>query len=168
MTSTKYIKSFFHKSLCKGTWISFIVFKCDNPIYRPGPCAFCFVRSLGYLSLSLGGTTLRITPVTLPYMVKRLLHIGGVLHPFLGMPTAVNEWMNLHIGYWIQVTEILLWEFQLMACSSIASCTVTESTWARGLNRLIGSWRHVDPPPPYNPNLCVCEFVCLFVCLCVR
>ena len=79
----KYIKSFFHKSLCKGTWISFIVFKCDNPAY--------FVRSLGYLSLSLGGTTLHITPVTLPYMVKMLLHIGGVLHPFLGMPTAVNE-----------------------------------------------------------------------------
>ena len=91
MTSTKYIKSFFHKSLCKGTWISFIVFKCDNPTYRPGPCAFCFVRSLGYLSLSLGGTTLRIIPVTLPYMIKMLLHIGGVLHPFFGMPTAVNE-----------------------------------------------------------------------------
>ena len=36
----------------KGVWISFLVFRCDNPTYNISPCAFCFVRGREYLSLS--------------------------------------------------------------------------------------------------------------------
>ena len=71
--STNHINSFFLIKLCKGAWISFVVFRCDDPTYSPSSCVFYFLRELGYLSLSLGVTTLHITPVTLPCMVKMLL-----------------------------------------------------------------------------------------------
>ena len=71
--SLNHINFFFFIKLCKGAWISFLVFRCDDPTPNPSSCLFYFVRGLGYLSLSLGVTTLHITPVTLPCMVKMLL-----------------------------------------------------------------------------------------------
>ena len=53
-----------------------------------------------------------------------------------------------------------------MISSSITSYTVTESSWARGFNQLVGSWGRDDPP--YYPNPCVCKCVCLFACVFVR
>ena len=64
----------FVTSLCKGAWISFLIFTCDNPTYNPNPCAFCFVMRLGYLFLSLVLRNLHITPITPPCIVKMLLH----------------------------------------------------------------------------------------------
>ena len=60
----------------------------------------------------------------------------------------------------------MLWEFQLMICSSIASYTVTESTLARGFNQLVGSWGRDDPLITaifVSASLFVCFFACLFV-----
>ena len=74
ITSTNHIKFFFLIALCKGAWISFLVFRCDDPTYNSSLLAFCFVRGLGYFSLSLGVTNLHITPVRLPCMVKILMH----------------------------------------------------------------------------------------------
>ena len=61
-------------SLSKGGWISLLVFRCDDPTYNPSPCALCFARGLGYLSLPVDVTTLHITPVMLTCMVKMLLY----------------------------------------------------------------------------------------------
>ena len=73
ITSTNHIKFFFLIALCKGAWISFLVFRCDDPTYNPSSSVFYFVRALGYLSLSLGVMTLHITSVTLHCIVKMLL-----------------------------------------------------------------------------------------------
>ena len=50
----------------------------------------CIVRGFGYLSLSLGVTTLHVTPVMLPCMVRCYCNGGGSL-PLLGMPTTVSK-----------------------------------------------------------------------------
>ena len=89
------INFFFLIKLCQGAWISFLAFRCDNTTYNPSSCVFYFVRGLGYIFLSLGVTTLHITPVTLPCI--RCYCNGGGSRPLLGMPTTVNK--HLHIGY---------------------------------------------------------------------
>ena len=77
------------------------------------------------------------------------------------MLTTVNE--HFQIVYWIKVAKILLWDFHLMICSSIASYTVTESIEVREFNQLVRFWEHDDFP--FYPNLCVCLFACLFIVL---
>ena len=50
-----------------------------------------------------------------------------------------------------------------MICSSI---TVAESSWARGFNRLVGSWGVMTPlitPIFVFVNVFVCLFACVFV-----
>ena len=53
-----------------------------------------------------------------------------------------------------------------MTCSSITSYPVTESTWARGFNRFIGSCGHMTvliTPIFLSVSLFVCLVACVFV-----
>ena len=50
-----------------------------------------------------------------------------------------------------------------MICSSIISYTVTESSWARGLNWLVGSWGPLITPILLFVSVFVCSFACVFV-----
>ena len=158
-----HINFFFLTKLCQGAWISFLVFRCDDPTYKTNSCLFYFVRGLGYLSLSLGVTTLHITPVMLPCMEKMLLQwwwftpIAWHAHNCEG--TSLHKILNI-------------------SCQNPVVGTSTDHLQQYDIihyNRKF--FEHRDSidwldlggvmTPPYYPNPCVCKCVCLFVCLCV-
>ena len=136
VNNTNHINFFFLISLSHETWISFLVFWCENLIYNPSPCAFCFVKVIGYLSLSLGVMMLHITPVTIPFMVKMLLHWWwfAVNYPVCREHTGYREHMLEFNGF---LSRFLLWQLTTMfLLSSKLECCI-DSKIIKYVNHLI-------------------------------